>query len=569
MEERNLGAIFNFKLVRTRILLVFFVLLIFIFGFTAYAYTMNQNVKTSTESMANEHIQQYTYSQQLALSIETRNASVLNYVMTGEERYKNTFLKSSEEALHASQELEKLETSDEREKLVEKAIKWSSIITEEVFPLYEQGKEKEALKLLQQKNVLSEEVRAGYEQLAASQKELVMNKSKTVSEEVKRFSLNSAIFGGIVLVVGVVLALYTASFISKPIIVVTERIKQLAAGNITDDTEEVGRLDELGQLFNATTSLNNNFRHMLLAVRDVSQQVAANSEELAESSNEVKLGTNHISKTIQQLATGAELQAQKSSELTNEMHVLTTDIQQATTEGIVLKTNSNNVQHLAQEGMSLMAQSTDQMKTINEIMQEAVSKVEGLYDQSKEISQLVTVIEAIANQTNLLALNAAIEAARAGEYGKGFAVVADEVRHLAEQVNHSVTNISQIVVRMQNETGIVRSSLQHGYDEVQIGTEKISFTSTTFTGILSAIDQLTIGVDSISNTLSQVIKRTEHMNESVEQSASVTKQTSESVEQTSATVQQAASTMEGISNSADSLATMAEQLNKQLDKFKV
>src|SRR5690625_3214680 len=142
---------------------------------------------------------------------------------------------------------------------------------------------------------------------------------------------------------------------------------------------------------------------------------------------------------------------------------------------------------MTNEGSQLMETSNQQMMKVNEIVQDAVAKVQGLDAQAQEISKLVSVIQDIAEQTNLLALNAAIEAARAGEHGDGFSVVADEVRKLAEQVANSITNITDIVSSIQNESSHVTKSLQNGYEEVEQGTKQIETTSEKFEEINQAI----------------------------------------------------------------------------------
>ncbi len=79
------------------------------------------------------------------------------------------------------------------------------------------------------------------------------------------------------------------------------------------------------------------------------------------------------------------------------------------------------------------------------VVREAIAAINEIEQSSKQISQIIGVIDEIAFQTNLLALNAGVEAARAGESGRGFAVVASEVRALAQRSADAAKEIKTLI----------------------------------------------------------------------------------------------------------------------------
>lgn len=95
-----------------------------------------------------------------------------------------------------------------------------------------------------------------------------------------------------------------------------------------------------------------------------------------------------------------------------------------------------------------------------EIVQEAVSAMQGIEKGAEQITRIIGVIEDIAFQTNLLALNAGVEAARAGDAGRGFAVVASEVRLLAQRASESAREIKTLISdstrRVEEGSALVR-----------------------------------------------------------------------------------------------------------------
>lgn len=560
----------NFKSLKTRILSAFIILLVFLCLFASYNFYSNQQMEEKASALVEQDMVVLNASQNLATSSSVRLSAALSYVVTGQASYIDIFNEYRELAEENNSIVEKFYESDpERDKLVETARTWSNSVENDVFAVYQNGDKEQALENLTGITGLVTEVRTGYEKMANERAESIEKIGNDVVNTSSRNKVIGLVVSLSITLMGIIIALLTANQISKPIKVVANRMEDLANGNLGNEPLDVTRRDEVGVLMISANEMNKKLKSTIQSIYNVSETVASSSEELSQSSNEVKTGAEQIADTMQELAGGTETQASTAGDLADTMRIFTNRIQETTKEGIELKNNSSEVQQLTDSGKGLMMSSTEQMATINDIVLDSVRKVEGLNEQSDEISKLVSVIDDISNQTNLLALNAAIEAARAGEHGKGFAVVADEVRKLAEQVQFSVADISAIVNRIQHDTGGVTRSLQEGYQEVKKGTEQITETSETFNHISQAVKGMITSIDTISLNLTDVLTSTEEIGTSINEIASISQESAAGIEQTTATVEETVSTMDEIVNSSNQLAVLAEQLNTEMQHFKL
>jgi methyl-accepting chemotaxis protein len=139
-------------------------------------------------------------------------------------------------------------------------------------------------------------------------------------------------------------------------------------------------------------------------------------------------------------------------------------------EGAVTAADEANA--MSDHGQRVVAGAVQGIQQVASTVSQAAALITALGQRSKEIGQIIQVINDIAEQTNLLALNAAIEAARAGEQGRGFAVVADEVRNLAGRTAGATAEISNMIKTIQSETGSAVSAMENGSRQVEGGVEQ-------------------------------------------------------------------------------------------------
>ncbi|MFE8703591.1 methyl-accepting chemotaxis protein [Cytobacillus sp. FJAT-54145] len=543
-------------------------------------FTISSLITFSLLTVANNKMDVMQESSEKALLITEASAMfhqkgsmIGTYIIDEKPRYMDQIDDISASFDELKQQIQPMLTTKESkllfEQIDENDKKISAVFKDVIIPEMEAGNEyKFKLGKLQVDNIVYQTV-LRIDQLRNSLKE---EQSSAVQA-----AKSSLVTATIVLVVSIVVSaflgiaciLLIGKIISNKLSEIVRVSNEISAGNLNVELVSYNGKDEIAELSKATNSMKEKLQAMIQEILAVSNDVSNRSDFLNQSANEVKAASQQVASTMQELSGGAEEQANSSSTLAMMMEDYLQKVDSANESGLVIKEASDEVLDLTKQGDTLMKQSQNQMVRINDIMKGSVQKVKGLDDRTKEISTLVQVIQDIAAQTNLLALNAAIEAARAGEHGRGFAVVADEVRKLAEQVSHSVSDITNIVKGIQIESNEVVSSLQNGYEQVEEGTDQIRVTGETFQKIYSAVNLMTKSVNDISTSLQEVSEGSAQMNNSIENIASVSEESAAGIEQASASVLQTNNSMEEISNSAHSLSELAEQMNSMISKFKL
>ncbi|RLL41136.1 methyl-accepting chemotaxis protein [Oceanobacillus piezotolerans] len=560
--------LFNFKSVKTKILLGFSIVILFVVLLSAINIYSTNKITNNLKDLK-EQQSLLIVGEELALDMSEKTSLLRGYLVERDASYRDEYFEASEASIALKDEILKIDNSKQINELIDKRVEYGELANQVVEEI-ENGNEEKAMDLLEdQVKPLNEELIEEFTNLANERETAIQKLTQEIFESGQSMNFTGMVAAIIAIVLGIILAIFTSESITRPIRNVMNQMKAIANGELNSPPLQTNSRDEVAQLVTSTNKMKENIRNLMMKIHDVSNTVTIYSEELSQSAREAKTGSEQISVTMDELATGSATQASSTTELSSMMVGFTQQIEEVSENGDQMQTESVRVLEMTNEGRQLMNTSMNQMENIDSIVQESVNKVQGLEVHSQEISKLVFVIRDVAEQTNLLALNAAIEAARAGEHGRGFAVVADEVRKLAEQVATSVTDITHIVNSIQNEVKVVTESLQSGYQEVEKGTDQIKLTGTTFNGINESMKKMADNINFITGNLSNFTASSQEMNSSIQEIAAISEESAAGIEQTSASSQQSSISMEEIAGSAEELAGLAEELNGLIGQFKL
>ncbi len=250
--------------------------------------------------------------------------------------------------------------------------------------------------------------------------------------------------------------------------------------------------------------------------RSLMARLEAMQTSLAGTVSQVRQGAEGV-------ATAAEQIAQGNQDLSNRTEQQASALQQtaATMDelGTTVRHNADNARQasqLAQGASSVAVQG-------GEVVGRVVETMKGITDSSRQIADIISLIDGIAFQTNILALNAAVEAARAGDQGRGFAVVASEVRSLAQRSAQAAKEIK----------GLIDTSVQR----VEQGTALVDQAGKTMLEIVNSIRRVTDIVGEISSASTEQSSGVAQVGKAIAQIDENTQRNAALVEQSTAAAQ--------------------------------
>ncbi|NLL79662.1 MAG: HAMP domain-containing protein [Clostridiales bacterium] len=371
----------------------------------------------------------------------------------------------------------------------------------------------------------------------------------------KSMIVQFAIMAGVILV-SVILVWFFISSITRRLLRITVAINQAGEGKLTSKVDlkknENKRQDELDMIGDSYNQMIHDFSRTIGETKETLRQLLEQNNALNESFIRLNTSSEDINNTMQQVAVVSEEQARATTTVVSETDDLSRNIEAVSGLVNTMKDSCTTLKDKTQFGLgivnNLVASSEDTIRVTEEI----TSSINNVDSSSKEIEDIIGLINSISDQTNLLALNASIEAARAGEAGKGFAVVADEIRNLAEQSQKATADIRSIIQTMQSKIGETVEAVTNVNKVMATQSQNVKETEESFQNIFG-------GVDSLDSLLSEVEDKNASMVEKKEVIFSSMTDLSAGIEETSASTQE-------VTNSAHSQAEIIRSLNELTDR---
>ena len=383
----------------------------------------------------------------------------------------------------------------------------------------------------------------------------------------KNFMIQGLLFIIISLTIAITIQIFISRNSLSPLKDLQEGLRKVGEGDLSIKLNE--RSDDIGITNTYFNNTIKKFNSIIDKVRQTAEQVSTFSQELSVSTKENSIAFKEIASAITGLNLGAhshEYVVQKCLGIVQEMESKMKEIKG------VAKQVGNALEDMEQhsvEGKDLIKQIVNQMKRIQDTVQDVSSSIYAFEARSKEIHEILTVITTISNQTNSLALNASTESSCAGEMGEEFSGVADEVRILAKRTEASARDIAKLIGETQAEAERAVRSIQESSKEVELGITLVQSSGAFFEKISESAQSVTNQIKANSSNSRDVLENSQSIVQAVNELSHIANTYECSSSNVEISMKEQEMYVQDIAELANSLNWISQELQELIGGFKI
>jgi methyl-accepting chemotaxis protein len=501
---------------------------------------------------------------------EERVSTLRAYLLYKDEAQLKKFQGITEELRIIHEQLSKdPNLSQEVIDTINRSAEWRKSIEANVFTLAKEGKWEEAAQFSASTRSTFTQIKQEFVQYRDAEykkQDIALDEMEKSAENIKIIVLTALIGCSII---AVVLAIWFANKLVKPIQVIDEKLHELSSseGDLTARLDVTSN-DEIGNIATSFNQMLENLQSIVQNVKYTAVNVKSSSEQVSTGTSTSKEVTTETAQAMSYLATGVQQQVASIQESSVAMDEMAIGVQRIAESASTVAELAVETSDQANDGKQVIEQSLSQMTTIHTVVGETSDVVHRLVTRMQQIDKALESITTIADQTNLLALNAAIESARAGEHGRGFAVVADEVRKLAEQSKQSALDITSLIKQIHVDTKEATAAMEKGQHESTSGMNAIREAERAFARIVDKINEITYQVQEVSATAEEMSAGAEEVNAALSEISSISKDVEAQAMKSAHDAEEQTEVMKEMASTSQEMTQIVEELEKLVAQFK-
>lgn len=396
----------------------------------------------------------------------------------------------------------------------------------------------------------------------AGEKEAIVNDAKN------NLMISFVKIALVLTVVYLIILIWLAKIIRKPIAKTAADIENIANGNISNEISGSSQIAETDKLITASRILKEKLNDIVSGVNEHVLNLQQDTASLKERADFCNDGTKQISQAMEELSVTAVTLAEnvqdvnaKSLEMGNAITDIDGDVQ-------VLSDNSNHMDKANEDAAKSIETVLDSSNRSSAIVEKITNQIEETNQAISSINEAVDLIMDITGQTSLLSLNASIEAARAGQAGRGFAVVADEIKKLSEQSAQGADAIKQVadnIFEKSNESVALVNEVKELIGKEQ---EDISVTKESFEILSKTINDNLVAVSRISEKTKQLDTIKQAIIGNINDLSAISEENAASNQEVSANITNIAESIDEMNAATGHVNNISEELAQLMEYFK-